>query len=123
MQQNDRQDNEEQLKIHDVRGECFAPHLALMLKSEWHKFTAGFSFNISRHCSANSTFDPGFRLRRNWRPANPVLLFGPKTSHFRVAIEMHWILYRNYKYYEMDFYITINSCVGCIFCNPSYHMD
>ena len=37
MKQNDRQDDEEQLKIHDVRGECFAPHLALMLKSEWHK--------------------------------------------------------------------------------------
>ena len=37
MKQNDRQDDEEQLKIPDVRGECFAPHLALMLKSEWHK--------------------------------------------------------------------------------------
>ena len=37
MKQNDSQDDEEQLKIHDVRGECFAPHLALMLKSEWHK--------------------------------------------------------------------------------------
>ena len=40
MQQNDRQDDEEQLKIHDVRGECFASYLALMLKSEWHKFGA-----------------------------------------------------------------------------------
>ena len=39
MKQNDSQDDEEQLKIHDVRGECFAPHLALMLKSEWHKFS------------------------------------------------------------------------------------
>ena len=38
MKQNDSQDDEEQLKIHDVRGECFAPHLALMLKSEWPKF-------------------------------------------------------------------------------------
>ena len=38
VKQNDRQDDEEQLKIHDVRGECFAPHLALMLKSECHKF-------------------------------------------------------------------------------------
>ena len=28
MQQNDRQDDEKQLKTHDVRGECFAPHLA-----------------------------------------------------------------------------------------------
>ena len=28
----------EQLKNNDVRGECFAPHLALTLKSEWHKF-------------------------------------------------------------------------------------
>ena len=37
MQQDGRQDDEEQLKNHDVRGECFAPHLALMLKSEWHK--------------------------------------------------------------------------------------
>ena len=27
----------EQLKNNDVRGECFAPHLALTLKSEWHK--------------------------------------------------------------------------------------
>ena len=39
MKQVDRQDDEEQFEIHDVRGECFAPHLALMLKSEWHKFT------------------------------------------------------------------------------------
>ena len=37
MKQVDRQDDEEQFKSHDVRGECFAPHLALMLKSEWHK--------------------------------------------------------------------------------------
>ena len=41
MKQNDRQDDEEQLKIHDVRGKCFAPHLALMLKSEWYKCTVG----------------------------------------------------------------------------------
>ena len=40
MKQNDRQDDEEQLKIHDVGGECFAPHLALIQKSEWHKFSA-----------------------------------------------------------------------------------
>ena len=38
MKQNDKRDDEAQLKNYDVRGECFAPHLALMLKSEWHKY-------------------------------------------------------------------------------------
>ena len=37
MKPNDKRGAEEQLKNYDVRGECFAPHLALMLKSEWHK--------------------------------------------------------------------------------------
>ena len=43
MQQDGRQDDEEQLKTLDVRGECFAPHLALMLKSEWHKWCEALS--------------------------------------------------------------------------------
>ena len=43
MKQVDRQDDEEQFKIQDVSGECFAPDLALMLKSEWHKFACCFS--------------------------------------------------------------------------------
>ena len=38
MKQNDRQNDGDHLKILVVRGECFAPHLALTLKSEWHKF-------------------------------------------------------------------------------------
>ena len=33
----------EQLQNPDVRGECFAPHLALMLKSEWHKWCEALS--------------------------------------------------------------------------------
>ena len=52
MKQNDRQDDEEQLKIHDVRGECFAPHLALILKSEWHKLNSYLVFRCRQLCVA-----------------------------------------------------------------------
>ena len=55
MKQNDSQDDEEQLKIHDVRGECFAPHLALMLKSEWHKSQDASMSLESEWCEALSS--------------------------------------------------------------------
>ena len=46
MKPNDKRGAEEQLKNYDVRGECFAPHLALMLKSEWHKLSTQKSFRM-----------------------------------------------------------------------------
>ena len=62
--------------------------LEKLLANAWDVNTP-LAMNTSRHCSADSTFAPGFFLRSNKRPANPVLLFEPKKRLYESFRQLH----------------------------------